>query len=1101
MTPLPEGNLDVAERQRELDQINKDIRSSPHDLYEPLESHLIKDEEARGLQDLVDKTYDHWEPGKFDDKEPRVKMGTNPDLPVQTPMKDVPENVSKVLKYWNLIEKTLSMKQLLQAAELLEKYNQVFAQDEYDLGRFNRWCHKVDTGDHLPIKAKPRQLSQDKRTALEEILEEMQKTGLIRPSRSDWASAILLVLKKNGAYRLVIDFRELNKVARCCQFPLPRINDMLNALRGAKYFSAMDLAKGFHQIPLEESSKHKLAFVTPNGQYEWNVTPMGLHSSPAAFQSAMQEALAGLEYCTLVYVDDIILFTKDWDSHLKMLEEVFHRLEDFGLKASRPKCEFCRTQLRYLGHVVSSSGIQTDPRKVAAVEDMTIPTCIAEVETFLGKTGYYQRFIPDYADIAAPLMRMKRKEANFQMGPDEIAAVALLKKALVSAPILRYPDYERPFYISTDASGYGLGAILFQKYGENGEDECPIAYASRSLKDAELRYSATEREALAVWWACNHFEEYIDMLPVVVYTDHKALLALPKKEMSNRRLQIIAHKLAEFRYTIEYRPGKANANADALSRYPFVQCKGKRSKEIQTNESVRNGYNPEGNLSKNNVLPKFVTVTKQLQKKEAEQRDAAESGTKAGINAVMLSMPAPQRAIVEGRFRDLARYQREEPLLKALRQYAEEGTLPDTPRIPITLLRLLDSFYVDDVTGVLSRLRETSRSVICAPKELHEAILYDAHMAPVSGHLGVAKTLARVQEHFWWHGMARSVARFVAACPLCLAHKQVARPTREFLGDRPPPTTPWSRLHMDIWTPGGTSVEGNQHVLGLVDSFTKYLVLIPIPNRQAVTISDAVIHHVMFPYGMPEELISDGAAEFKAVIQAELYAIFGVTRRVTTPYRPQSNGQIERMFRTVRPALAMICNRVPRRWDEYLSYAAFSYNTSYHAAINSTPYYLMFGRKPNPLPAHYGIAEEEDNKTRLRKWKIALDAVLDGLCADQSAAKERYDLFQARPQAQYYRGDCVLALVTKVPKDTVHKLYPKYVGPYQVVENQGRTLIVTPLHAPNATLAAKRGRIHMDRVRPCVADYPNIHTWEQLQVPFQDPANLDPRLEPEAEDG
>lgn len=566
-------------------------------------------EVAKGIRDLVDPSFDYWELSKYDkEDEPRVKMGSNPELVKQLNLDDLPDEILLAISYWNLKETTLSASQLRALVDLLQEYQDVFARDEYDLGRFNQWSHTIDTGDHPPIKAKPRPLSQVKLEALAKILENMYKTGLIQPSRSDWASAILLVPKKDGTYRLVIDFRPLNKVAKCCQFPLPRINDMLNALRGATYFSAMDLAKGFHQVPIDEQSMHKLAFVTPIGQWEWKVTPMGLHSAPAAFQAAMQQALAGLQHCTLVYVDDIVVFTKDFDSHLEALRAVFERLREFDLKASRPKCEFCRTSIKYLGHIVSSSGIMTDPAKVSAVKNMPPPTCVVEVETFLGKTGYYQRFIPDYAKVAAPLMKFKRKDVTFKMGEEELEAFHQLKDALCSSPILKYPDFTKSFFISTDASGYALGAVLFQKYGDNQEDELPIAYASRTLKDAELRYSATEREALAVWWACDHFEEYIDMLPVTIYTDHKALLALPQKEMSNRRLQLIAHKLAEFRYNIEYRPGKANANADALSRYPIVSCKGRRSKEVQTNESITNDFDPNCNLSEPNVLPKFKKI-------------------------------------------------------------------------------------------------------------------------------------------------------------------------------------------------------------------------------------------------------------------------------------------------------------------------------------------------------------------------------------------------------------------------------------------------------------------------------------------------------------
>ena len=1055
------------------------------------------DQELFSLTGLVDEDYDYWEPDKYSSDEPRVHMSSNPAFS-DRPEKELPSELDERVIYWNLKETTLQVPQLASLTTLLDEFVDVFAKDEYDLGRFTAWEHSVNTGDHLPIRAKPRPLSHDKQECLKVILDNLERTKQIRPSRSDWASGIVMVPKKDKSWRMCMDFRPLNRIATCCQFPIPRINDMLQSLRGATYFSALDLAKGFHQIPLAEDSKHKLAFVTPLGQWEWETTPMGLHSAPAAFQAAMQQTLAGLQHCTLVYIDDIVIFTNTFEEHLAAAREVFLRLREFNLKANRLKCDFARTEITYLGHVVNAQGIHTDPKKTAAIDLMPEPQCTLDVETFLGKAGYYHRFIKDYSNVAYPLMQMKRKDATFHMGEPQKEAFRLLKLALVNPPVLGFADPTRPLYIATDASGYAAGAVLFQKYtlADGSIEERPIAYASKTFKGPELRYSATEREAYAVWWALDHFVEYVEGHKVTVYSDHKALTSLPQKEMSNRRLQLIAHKLSEFQYTIEYRPGKDNANADALSRYPIVPCKGRRSKEVQTNESVVNGYDSQDPLSDYVGKFKRIPPTPSDDPGPGIIPSVPPPGTKPQVMAVELTMPPPNLGATKIAFAQLAQLQERVPEFKVLREYYDTGVLPEDTPLRRDIHRTIDQFYCRE-DGVLCRTDVQGRSAICAPPSLRETILYDMHTAPAAGHLGIAKTLARVQERYWWPGMARFVGDYVQLCPLCQIHKERARPPREPMGDRPPPGAPWERLHMDVWGPGGRSTRGNLYVLGVVDTFTKFLMLVPMPNEQADTISEAIVEHVMMPYGMPWEIVSDQAPSFTGQLQSELYAIFGVTRKVTTPYRPQANGQIERMFRSIRPIVATLAARCPRNWDRYLAMAAHSYNTSYHAGVKNTPFQLMYGRLPDPLPEHHQEAESTDNVDRLRRWKIAREAARVGLCLDQQRSKENFDAHRARPQTEYAVGDCVLVKTTYVPPDNVRKLYPKYVGPFEIKEIEGSVLRLAALHNPRQTGRLKT--VHIDRVRPAQENHPNVHTWAELQNPFADSALGDPSLDREVE--
>ena len=273
---------------------------------------------------------------------------------------------------------------------------------------------------------------------------ELVVLGVIRKSNSSWACAIVLVDKPDGTKRLCIDFRRLNLIAEPTAYPLPRINDIFAVLHGARYFTSLDISKGFWQILIHPDDCHKTAFVTPFGQFEWTRLPMGLNSSPGVFQKVMTEILGGLIWVScLVYIDDILIFTQTFEEHLIVLEEVFRRLAKANLKLRPSKCDFSRTQLKYLGHILNSRGIQVNPKQVEAVKERPEPTTVKEVESFLGKVNYYNRFIPDYSKVAAPLYNLKKKNVEWDFNQECKDAFETLKHHLITAPLLSLPDFTK----------------------------------------------------------------------------------------------------------------------------------------------------------------------------------------------------------------------------------------------------------------------------------------------------------------------------------------------------------------------------------------------------------------------------------------------------------------------------------------------------------------------------------------------------------------------------------------------------------------------------------------------------------------------------------
>ena len=411
------------------------------------------------------------------------------------------------------------------------------------------------------------------RTHIKKMLED----GIIQHSRSHFSSPVTLAKKKDGTLRFCTDFRKLNKVTVPDKYPLPRIDETFNMLRGSVLFSSLDLLAGFWQIKIKEEDIPKTAFVTGGGFYEYKVMPFGLINSPATFQRIMDMVLAGLKWVEcMVYIDDIIIFSKDEDEHLKRLEHVFERLMEYNLKVKPSKCQFAFEVLPFLGHVVSKDGLRKDPDKTRKVRDLVAPTTMKELRQFLGFANYFRAFIPSFSDIAYPLNQLlsgDNPRAKFEGKWTDSCSSAFdrIKQLLVNDVLRVIPVEGDTFILRCDASQMALGAVLFvRRMGENGKQvDLPVAFASRTLNDAEQRYTNTDREGLAVIWACDTFESYTfgKHFKVIVETDHSNLISLFKNGDLKGRFARYAYALHDYDFELIHRPGKSMVAPDFFSRY------------------------------------------------------------------------------------------------------------------------------------------------------------------------------------------------------------------------------------------------------------------------------------------------------------------------------------------------------------------------------------------------------------------------------------------------------------------------------------------------------------------------------------------------------
>ncbi|XP_038154197.1 uncharacterized protein LOC119791901 [Cyprinodon tularosa] len=991
---------------------------------------------------------------------------------------DLPEHVQTL---YTASGETLSEEQQEKLIVLLLNYQSLFAVSDTDLGYFSAVSHQIDTGTARPVRQPARRTPLGFQNEEETHLQSMLNAGVITPSSSGWASPVVLVRKKDGGVRWCVDYRHLNSLTTKDAYPLPKIEECLDVLGGATVFSTLDLQSGYWQIAVDERDRGKTAFITKYGLYEYTRMPFGLCNAPGTFQRAMEFALRGLQWDTLlIYLDDIIILGKDVEESLDRLTEVFGRLQSFGLKLKPSKCQLLKEEVLFLGHVVSGEGIRPNSALVKDVQDWPYPTGRQELQAFLGLCNYYRKFVPSFAELASPLTYLLKKEVQFEWGEEQREAFLHLKEKLTSSPILAYPTSEGKFILDTDASNHSIGAVLSQnQWGE----ERVISYASNHLTSIQQRYCVTRRELLAVIKFTRQFRHYLLGRRFLLRTDHNSLVWLFRFKNPQGQLARWLEEMSQYDFEIEHREGRRHLNADGMSRkdgdgsescdcyeagqdvaslpcHGCAHCQRLDQQWAKFTEDV------------DDVVPlavrRLTTNEDEGNRTKEQPKDPVTEGT--GTPATNWLQPVTQE--------EWALEQRKDPVLSKLHQWIEKGELPTRDEVslesPAARKYWLCWPQIELHHGVLVYRWERAdggqpRHLLLVPTSMQMELIRACHDPPHGGHLGIDKTLQRLKQSYHWYAMGGDVQLFVQKCQNCTTRK-TAGPTTKAALQSYQTGAPLDRLQLDILGPFPVSTAGNKYILVIIDQFTRWVEAYGVPDQGAETTARRLVYDFISRFGCPLELHSDQGRNFESTLFKTVCQLLQITKTRTTPYHPASNGQVERFNRTLLQMVRCYVDQNQKNWDEHLPLLTAAYRSTKNASTGCSPNRLMLGREVHqPHDIWSGAAEFRRDRCAVPEFlseleqglKEAQETAREHLKAAQERQKRTYDVrAKGKP---YAVGDLVFVKDSTKRKGFSPKLQPPWKGPSIIASCLGPVLY---------EVIGKRDRkiLHHDRLKPYTSD-------------------------------
>nr|AAS66950.1 polyprotein [Melampsora lini] len=866
----------------------------------------------------------------------------------------------------------------------------------------------------VPQAGKVIPLSPREAEVLNEMLEKGLRNGTIRRTTSPWAAPVLFTGKKDGNLRPCFDYRKLNAVTIKNKYPLPLTMELVDSLLNADQFTSLDMRNGYNNLRVREGDEAKLAFICKEGQFEPLTMPFGPTGAPGFFQFFIQDILRGhIGRDVAAYQDDILIYTGPGVDHKAVVREVLEILKKQNVWLKPEKCKFSQKEISYLGLIISRNQIKMDKSKVKAVTDWPVPQSVSDVQTFLGFSNFYRRFIHHFSKIARPLHELSKKGVEFKWNDERNRSFETLKAAFTSAPVLKIADPYRAFVLECDCSDYALGAVLSQISEDDGELH-PVAYLSRSLIQAERNYEIFDKELLAVVASFKEWRQYLEGNPhrlnVVVYTDHKNLQSLMTTKELTRRQARWAEILGSFDFEIRFRPGKQSTKPDALSRRP----------DLMPEEGTKLTF---GQLLKPENLPEDAFI---------DELDMIELWIEQDNSMIMIDENELEESKEEEQNTKTMEIMKDSDILFEIKKKSQQDE--DMKKImslceEMPQSKLLKGYHVSaDV------LYFQNRVVVPNDKDIKVQILRSRHDSLLAGHPGRMRTLALLKRSYYWKSMKAFVNNYVDGCQSCQRVKSRTEKPFGTLQPLPIPQGPWQDICYDLITDLPLS-DGFDSILTVVDRLTKMAHFISCKkSMNSDDLAELMIKEVWRLHGTPNTITSDRGNVFISRITKDFHKRLGIKTQSSTAYHPQTDGQTEITNKAVEQFIRHFASYKQDNWNSLLPFAEFSYNNNQHSAIGVSPFKANYGFDVTftDVPSTARCVPVVEN--RIEQIKEVQRELKDAMALAQQEMTKRHDL-KSRPTPTWKKGDKVWLngrhLSTTRP---TAKFSHRWLGPFMIID-------------------------------------------------------------------
>lgn len=925
------------------------------------------------------------------------------DIPIQS-LQEIPSLLIDAQRIDDSIDKSIMGKMRKVVIDLILEFENIFHSPGEKLIPSNYVAPRLQLKPGIvPIKMKPYKLADIEREAVEKVLNGLIEDGILKESVSPWAFPIMAIPKghkrPDGSHdiRVVADLRKLNQCLLSQNYPLPNISLLINKVKNAKYFSLLDMSKGYYQVKLHPDDQQIVTVVSEFQSLSFGRLPQGLAASPGIFQRFMNETFRSILYKTAVlYLDDLCIYTDTFEQHVAALREAFEIAKKAKLHFNALKCQFFKKSVKLLGFIVDGQTIRMSPDRIKAITELKQPQTIRDLQLFLGKVNFNRIFLPKLAEIAAPLTQLLHKESTLEWTSQCESSFQEIKRMLTSYPILHHYQSDLPLYLFTDSSDVSIGSILAQPEPTNEKQVRVIEYYSKKLTPTQMKWNITLKEFYAVYQSVKHFHCYCYGRPITVFTDHKSIIGknFASNVRTNKQLLRYALELSSYQLTFQYITSKQNVIADFLSRYnvstsEYIDYVNK----IQNTTTVRPATTPvlnESEISLGQPKHKFSVL-------------CISQDTEHQIPVVS--------TIIED---NILEQQKIDSFCKRIQMHIQKKGYHDR-------FMLLDNKIYDVKLGYPRLL---------LPRLFIKDLLFAYHSSILGGHRSFLPTYKKIYADYYWPTMKRDIYMYIKSCTICQTSKRPIRAPQGKLGTVPYIDIPFHSISIDFMGPIAVpATTGEKSILVSVCLFSKYAEIKGTHTQNAEEVSKFLLERIVTKHGPPQTILSDRGLGFRSQVVTNLLKSLDIKQQLTTAYHPQCNGSVEKLNSTILSILrTMLTKDNMDKWYDLLPYVQYIYNTTPSHPRGLSPFEIVYGRKPPPIMNLYENEARTFNRAeQLRHLPMLRTLVKERIETERIKVKRRYD--RDKKNTKYYPGDLVLIYQPAIPTSTTKKFVKKWGGP------------------------------------------------------------------------